>query len=467
MSELKTSEKNIIDNEKKEVQENKMGTLPVGKLLISMSLPIMISMIVQAMYNVVDSIFVSRIHEDALTAVSMAFPIQSLCVALGAGMGVGINALLSKSLGAKDQETVNKSAMNGIFMTFVNYIIFLILGLTVVRPFYAVQTDSEVIIEYGTQYLSVVCCFSFGMFFQFTFERLLQSTGRTFQTMITQSTGAIINIILDPIFIFGLFGVKAYGVRGAAIATVIGQIVAATFALFMNLKVNKEIQFSVRHFRPDMKIIGLIYKVGIPSIIMQSIGSLMVFCLNKILIVFSSTAVAVFGVYFKLQSFIFMPVFGLNNGLIPIIAYNFGAKKKKRMIDTIKCGIIIAFSIMTVGMFLFELVPNALLSMFDASENMMNMGKIALRTIAIHFPIAAICIVLGSTFQALGNAIYSMFVSIARQIVVLIPVAYFLASLGSVNYVWWCFPIAEIMSLTITLVFFAKMKRQEIDPIEG
>ena len=448
-----------------QAKENKMGTMPVGRLLISMSLPMMISMVVQALYNIVDSIFVSRINEDALTAVSMAFPIQTLCVALGAGLGVGINALLSKSLGAKDQEMVNKSALNGLFMTLANYVVFLVVGLTIVKPFYVIQTDSASIINYGVDYLSVICCFSFGMFFQFTFERLLQSTGRTFQTMITQSTGAIINIILDPIFIFGLFGVKAYGVRGAAIATVIGQIISAIFALIMNLKVNKEIQFSLKGFRPDIKIIGMIYKVGLPSIIMQSIGSVMVFCLNKILIMFSSTAVAVFGVYFKLQSFVFMPIFGLNNGLIPIMAYNYGAKKRSRMLKTIKCGLLIAFTIMTIGMIVFELIPATLLQMFDASDNMRAMGVIALRTIAIHFPVAAICIVLGSAFQALGNAVYSMVVSIARQLVVLIPVAYFLGKLGSVNYVWWCFPIAEVMSLTITLIFFTHMKKQIIDKI--
>lgn len=448
-----------------EVKENKMGTMPVGKLLVSMSLPMMISMVVQALYNIVDSIFVSRIHEDALTAVSMAFPLQSLCIALGAGMGVGVNALLSKSLGAKDQEMVNKSAMNGIFLTLVNYIVFLILGLTVVKPFYMIQTDSASIVEYGYEYLSVICCFSFGMFFQFIFERLLQSTGRTFQSMITQTTGAVINIILDPIFIFGLCGVKAYGVRGAAIATVIGQIAAAVLALILNLKVNKDIHFSLKGFKPDLSIIATIYKVGLPSIIMQSIGSLMVFCLNKILIVFSSTAVAVFGVYFKLQSFVFMPVFGLNNGIIPIIAYNYGARKRKRMVDTIKCAIVIAFSIMTVGSIVFMTMPTALLSMFDASENMMAMGTVALRTIAVHFPVAAVCIVLGSTFQALGHAVYSMCVSIARQIVVLIPAAYLLSLLGNVNYVWWCFPIAEIMSLSITLLFFFRMKRQVIDII--
>lgn len=445
--------------------ENKMGIMPVGKLLITMSLPMMISMVVQALYNVVDSVFVSRVSEDALTAVSMAFPLQSLCIALGAGMGVGVNALLSKSLGAKDKEMVNKSALNGLFMTFVNYLVLFVVGVSVVKPFYMIQTDSADIIQYGTDYLSVICCFSFGMFFQFTFERLLQSTGRTFQTMITQTVGAVTNIILDPIFIFGLFGVPAFGVKGAAIATVIGQIIAAVLALIMNIKVNTDIDFSLKGFKPDIKIIGMIYKVGLPSIIMQSIGSIMVFCLNKILIVFSSTAVAVFGVYFKLQSFVFMPVFGLNNGLIPIMAYNYGAKKKDRMIKTIKCGLLIAFSIMSVGMVVFELFPDAILALFEASDNMLAMGKVALRTIAIHFPVAAICIVLGSAFQALGNAVYSMFVSIARQLVVLIPVAYALSKLGNVNYVWWCFPIAEIMSLTITVIFFIKLKREVIDKI--
>lgn len=445
--------------------ENKMGIMPVGKLLITMSLPMMISMVVQALYNIVDSVFVSRVSEDALTAVSMAFPLQALCIALGAGMGVGVNALLSKSLGAKDNDMVNKSALNGLFMTFVSYLVLLIIGIFAVKPFYMIQTDSADIIQYGTDYLSVICCFSFGMFFQFTFERLLQSTGRTFQTMITQTVGAVTNIILDPIFIFGYFGVPAFGVKGAAIATVIGQIIAAVLALIMNIKVNTDIDFSLKGFKPDIKIIGMIYKVGLPSIIMQSIGSVMVFCLNKILIVFSSTAVAVFGVYFKLQSFVFMPVFGLNNGLIPIMAYNYGAKKKDRMIKTIKCGLLIAFSIMSIGMVVFELFPDAILALFEASDNMLAMGKVALRTIAIHFPIAAICIVLGSAFQALGNAVYSMFVSIARQLVVLIPVAYALSKLGNVNYVWWCFPIAEIMSLTITVIFFIKLKREVIDKI--
>lgn len=445
--------------------ENKMGIMPVGKLLITMSLPMMISMVVQALYNIVDSVFVSRVSEDALTAVSMAFPLQALCIALGAGMGVGVNALLSKSLGAKDNDMVNKSALNGLFMTFVSYLVLLVIGIFAVKPFYMIQTDSADIIQYGTDYLSVICCFSFGMFFQFTFERLLQSTGRTFQTMITQTVGAVTNIILDPIFIFGYFGVPAFGVKGAAIATVIGQIIAAVLALIMNIKVNTDIDFSLKGFKPDIKIIGMIYKVGLPSIIMQSIGSVMVFCLNKILIVFSSTAVAVFGVYFKLQSFVFMPVFGLNNGLIPIMAYNYGAKKKDRMIKTIKCGLLIAFSIMSVGMVVFELFPDAILALFEASDNMLAMGKVALRTIAIHFPIASICIVLGSAFQALGNAVYSMFVSIARQLVVLIPVAYALSKLGNVNYVWWCFPIAEIMSLTITVIFFIKLKREVIDKI--
>jgi len=448
-----------------ELKENKMGTMPVPKLLISMSLPMMISMLVQALYNIVDSIFVSRICEDALTAVSMAFPLQTICVALSVGTGVGINALLSKSLGAKDYDTVNKSAMNGLFITFICYIVFLIMGLTLVEPFYRVQTDSEAIIGYGCDYLSVVMCLSIGMFFQVTLERLLQSTGLTIYSMITQTTGAVINIILDPIFIFGLLGVKAYGVKGAAIATVIGQVVAATLALILNITKNKEIHFSLKGFRPDGQIIADIFKVGVPSIVMQSIGSVMVFCLNKILITFSSTAVAVFGVYFKLQSFVFMPIFGLNGGLIPVIAYNYGAGKRKRIIEAVKCALITAVSIMVVGAIVFELIPDKLLMLFEASDNMTSMGITALRIIAIHFPVAAVCIALGSTFQALGHAVYSMFVSIARQIVVLIPVAYFLAKLGNVAYVWWCFPIAEIMSLTITIVFFRKLYNNVIKKV--
>ena len=447
------------------IEENKMGIQPINKLLLGMSLPIMASMLVQALYNVVDSIFVSRISENALTAVSLAFPIQSIMIALGGGMGVGVNAILSKALGEKDYESVNKSAMNGIFLSLINFVIFILVGLFVVRPFYVSQTSDAEIITYGVDYLTIVCCMSFGIYFQFIFERLLQSTGRTICTMITQTTGAIINLILDPIFIFGLFGMPVMGVKGAALATVIGQIVAAIFAFILNIRVNKEIQLRFRGFRPDKEIIGKIYSVGLPSIIMQSIGSAMVYGLNKILIAFSSTATAVFGVYFKLQSFIFMPVFGLNNGMVPILAFNYGARKRERMVDTIKYSVIYALIIMTAGTLAFWLFTDKLLLLFAASDHMMSMGIPALRIISIHFPIAAFCIIIGSVFQALGRAVYSMINSIMRQVVVLLPVAYLLSLTGEVNNVWWSFPIAELMSFTVTTLFLIKINKDIISKV--
>ncbi len=447
------------------IEENKMGIQPINKLLLGMSLPIMASMLVQALYNVVDSIFVSRISENALTAVSLAFPIQSIMIALGGGMGVGVNAILSKALGEKDYESVNKSAMNGIFLSLINYVIFILVGLFVVRPFYVSQTSDAEIITYGVDYLTIVCCMSFGIYFQFIFERLLQSTGRTICTMITQTTGAIINLILDPIFIFGMFGMPVMGVKGAALATVIGQIVAAIFAFILNIRVNKEIQLRFRGFRPDKEIIGKIYSIGLPSIIMQSIGSVMVYGLNKILIAFSSTATAVFGVYFKLQSFIFMPVFGLNNGMVPILAFNYGAKKRERMVDTIKYSVIYALIIMTAGTLAFWLFTDKLLLLFAASDHMMSMGIPALRIISIHFPIAAFCIIIGSVFQALGRAVYSMINSIMRQVVVLLPVAYLLSLTGEVNNVWWSFPIAELMSFTVTTLFLIKINKDIISKV--
>jgi len=447
------------------IEENKMGIQPINKLLLGMSLPIMASMLVQALYNVVDSIFVSRISENALTAVSLAFPIQSIMIALGGGMGVGVNAILSKALGEKDYESVNKSAMNGIFLSLINFVIFILVGLFVVRSFYVSQTSDAEIITYGVDYLTIVCCMSFGIYFQFIFERLLQSTGRTICTMITQTTGAIINLILDPIFIFGMFGMPVMGVKGAALATVIGQIVAAIFAFILNIRVNKEIQLRFRGFRPDKEIIGKIYSIGLPSIIMQSIGSVMVYGLNKILIAFSSTATAVFGVYFKLQSFIFMPVFGLNNGMVPILAFNYGAKKRERMVDTIKYSVIYALIIMTAGTLAFWLFTDKLLLLFAASDHMMSMGIPALRIISIHFPIAAFCIIIGSVFQALGRAVYSMINSIMRQVVVLLPVAYLLSLTGEVNNVWWSFPIAELMSFTVTTLFLIKINKDIISKV--
>lgn len=454
-----------MEKEIKQTKENIMGTMPINDLVIKLSLPMMVSMLVQALYNVVDSIFVAKISEDALTAVSMAFPIQSLSIALSVGSGIGVNAILSKSLGEKNQKNVNKSAMMGIFLTFFNYFIMLMVGIFVVRPFYRFQTTSESIINYGIDYMTVVCCVSFGIFFQVIFERLLQSTGKTFYAMITQTTGAVINLILDPILIFGLLGMPKLGVKGAAIATVIGQCIAACLALYINITKNHEIELKISELKPDFSMIANIYRVGLPSIVMQSIGSLMVFCMNKILIGFTSTAVAVFGVYFKLQSFIFMPVFGLNNGMVPIVAFNYGARNKKRLTDTIKFSAKIAVAIMAAGTIIFEVATKPLLLLFSASPEMLDMGTVSLRVIAVHFPIAAVCIVLGSVFQALGRSMYSMFVSIARQIVVLIPAAYILASFGNVNLVWWAFPIAEGMSLAMSLFFINKLNKEVINKI--
>lgn len=446
-------------------EENKMGVMPVGRLLVSMSVPMMLSMLVQALYNIVDSIFVARVSENALTAVSLAFPMQTLMVALAGGTGVGVNALLSKSLGEKNQKQVNDAARNGVFLAAISYLVFLIVGLFIVKPFYFAQTDDTEIITYGIDYLTVVCCFSFGSFAQFIFERLLQSTGKTFYTMITQLVGAVINLILDPIMIFGLFGFPRLEAAGAAIATVIGQIAAGTLACILNIRKNHEIHLNFKGFRPSAHIIGIIYKVGVPSIIMQSIGSVMTFCMNQILIAFTTTATAVFGVYFKLQSFIFMPVFGLNNGMVPIIAYNYGAKRKDRMMKTYRLSIVIAVAIMLIGTLVFLAIPDKLFLLFDASEHMLSMGIPALRIICLSFPVAAYCIVTGSLFQALGNAVYSMLNSICRQLLVLLPVAYLLAQLGNVNYVWWSFPIAEISSATLTTIFLLRLKRQVINKI--
>lgn len=439
-------------------EENKMGTMPVGKLIFNMSLPMMVSMLVQALYNIVDSIFVAKLSENALTAVSLAFPLQTLLIAVGAGTGVGMNALLSKSLGEKNFKKANDTAANAAVLYILSYILFLILGFSVVKPFYLSQignADVE-IMEMGIEYLSTVMIFSFGLFTQFFFERLLTSTGRTIFSMTSQLTGAVTNIILDPILIFGLFGAPKMGVTGAAIATVIGQCVAGIVAAACNHKYNHDVKLSFKGFKPDLKIIGTIYAVGVPSIIMQSIGSIMTYCMNRILIEFSSTATAVFGVYFKLQSFFFMPVFGLNNGITPIIAYNYGAKQRKRMIHTIKLSMAVAFCLTFVGFIAFEAIPQVLLGMFNSSQQLLEIGIPALRIIGIHFLIAWFCIVAGTVFQALGKAVFSMIVSIMRQLFVLVPAAYILAKVGGLHAVWWSFPIAEIISLAVSLTFLIR-----------
>lgn len=447
------------------VMTNKMGTMPMNRLLLSMALPMMVSMLVQALYNIVDSVFVSMINENALTAVSLAFPIQSLMIALSTGTGVGVNAVLSRSLGERDQENVNKAAENGVFLAIMSYVVFLIVGVLIAKPFYLSQTKDQEIVSYGVTYLTIVCICSIGMFTQMTFEKLLQSTGRTMYTMITQSLGAVINIIFDPILIFGLFGFPKMGVAGAAAATVFGQIVAAGLAIIFNLKVNKDIHLNFRKFRPEKKMIGRIYAVGIPSIIMQAIGSVMTYGMNLILIQFTSTATAVFGVYFKVQSFVFMPVFGLNNGMVPIVAYNYGAGNRKRVKHVAKLSIIYAVSIMMVGLLVFQIFPDKLLAMFNASEHMLTIGVPALRIISLSFMFAGFCIVIGSVFQALGNGVYSLAVSVARQLLVLLPAAYLLSLTGKVENVWWAFPIAELMSLTVTLFFYARINKKIISKI--
>ena len=448
-------------------KENKMGYMPVPRLLFTMSMPMVISMLVQALYNVVDSVFVARISENALTAVSMAFPVQNLMIAVSVGTGVGINALLSRSLGEKQFRQADRAARNGLFLGLVTYLAFAVFGLAGSRLFFTSQTSDPELIAYGTQYVFTVTVFSFGICLAVVGERLLQSTGRTIYNMITQGLGAIINIILDPILIFGLWGFPRMEVLGAAVATVVGQICGMALSLFFNVRKNQEINLNMKGFRPDWATIRKIYEVGLPSIIMQSIGSVMVFGVNKILMMFTSTAVSVFGVYFKLQSFIFMPVFGLNNGMVPIIAYNYGARRKKRITETVKLSIGAAVAVMLAGLAVFQLRAEALLEIFDASPDMLSIGVPALRTISLSFLFAGYCIVVGSVFQALGNGVYSLAVSVARQILVILPVAYVFARLWGLNAVWWSIPIAEIVSAVMSTVLLRRIYRLRLAPLEA
>lgn len=458
-----------------QIKENKMGIMPVNKLVLNMSLPMILSMLMQACYNIVDSIFVARIEDvgsmanagtSALVAVGMAFPFQTLLIAFGTGTGVGMNAVLSKALGEKDYKLVNKTAVNGLFLAICNALLFFIIGAFFARPLIASQGGEGLALEYGTQYLSIVCMGSIGIYLQFVFERMLQSTGHTVASMVIQMIGAAINIVLDPILIFGLFGFPELKVAGAAYATIIGQIVAAICAIFINKKRNHEVKLSIKGFRPDFAIIGKIYSVGLPSIIMQSIGSVMTYLFNKILTGLNIDSVAVFTVYFKLQSFFFMPLFGLNNGMIPIIAFNYGARKKARLLKTVKICLVYAFGMMFLGFLAFELIPDKLLLLFDTKdESLLTLGVPALRIIGTHFLAAWFCIIVGSVFQALGNGVYSLIVSVARQLVVLIPVAYLLAELGGLSLIWWSFPIAEVMSLICSAFFFYRINKQVISKI--
>ena len=448
--------------------ENKLGVMPIKKLIWNMSLPIIVSMLVQALYNIVDSVFVSWVSEASLTAVSLAFPAQNLMISLAAGTAVGVNALMGRALGAKKQQQADAVAMNGLFLALVGFAVCAVLGLTLSDFFFRSQTDVEEIVQMGNQYLMIVMGCSAGAFGQMMLERLLQGTGHSILSMYTQGAGAIINIILDPIFIF----VFDMGVAGAAVATVIGQICACIFALVLNIKKNPEIRLVFRGFRPNWRIIGRIYAIGLPSVVMMAIGSVMTFLMNKILITYHSareTAATAFGIYFKLNSFVFMPVFGLNNGVVPIIAYNYGAQQRTRMIETIKRSTLYASCIMIIGMALFQIFPATLLKIFKATDTMMSVGVPALRIISLSFCLAGACIALGGCFQALGKSVYSLVVSFIRQLVLLIPVAFVLAqighSMGNDNLVWWCYPIAEVFSLGVSLLCYRRLYRTLISKL--
>ena len=442
------------------IQENKMGYMPENRLLLSMAIPMMISMLVQALYNVVDSIFVARLSEDALTAVSVAFPLQNIMISVSVGFGVGINALLSRALGQKNLQRANDVAVQGLILEMLSCLAMVLVGLFGVEAFMRSQTDIEEIVQYGVTYLRICMTLSLGVFIQVTFERYLQATGRTIYSMVIQLTGAVINIIFDPILIFGLLGFPKMGIAGAAAATVFGQFVGAIIAIVLNRRKNPEIKLRLPQARPDFRLQGEICKISIPSIVMASIGSLTTYIMDVILFRFSSTAVAVYGAYFKLQSFIFMPVFGLNNGMVPIVAYNYGAQKPERIHKTFRIAMAYAFGIMMTGFLLFQIFPTLLLTLFDASPDMMTIGVPALRRISLSFVFAGICIISSSTCQALGYSIYGMFISFARQIVVLIPCAFLLSRTGVLANVWLAFPIAEVMSLVMSLFFLRTALRK-------
>ena len=459
---LRIKESNMQNNT---LRENKMGVMPVGKLLVNMALPMIISMLVQALYNVIDSIYVSQVSESAVTALSLAFPVQNLQIGFAVGIGVGVNSLLSKSLGQRNQEAANRAAGNGIFLMLIVTVGFVLFGLFGVRPYYEMQSTVTETVEGGISYTAICCIGTLGVFMGILCERLLQATGRTMHTMITQSTGAIVNIILDPILIHGWLGLPAMGITGAAIATVIGQWTSGLLALYFNIRFNSDLHLNVKYLKPEASTIGQILTVGVPSIIMNGIGSFMNFSMNQILQGFSETATSVFGIYFKIQSFFFMPLFGINNATISIIAFNYGARRPDRIVKTLKISVGAALVLMFTGLAVFQLAPDLLLNLFNPSEDFLRMGRVALRTISWSFPIAAVCISLSSCFQALGNGIYSTITSICRQMLVLLPVAYLLSLSGDVNKVWLAYPIAELASGTVTAILFTRIFRQKIKPL--
>ena len=447
------------------VKENKMGVMPVGKLLVNMALPMIISMLVQALYNIVDSVYVSQVSESAVTALSLAFPVQNMQIGFAVGIGVGVNALLSQSLGRKDQQTANQAAGQGFFLMLVATGLFMLFGIFGVGPYYAMQSTVAETVEGGIAYTRICCLLTIGVFIQVLTERLLQATGRATQTMLIQLTGAVINIILDPVFIHGWLGFPKMGIAGAAVATVIGQCTGACLGLYMNLRYNPDVQLGLSYMKPDWKVIAPILSVGVPSIVMNGIGSVMTFGINQILQGFNELATGVFGIYFKLQSFFFMPLFGINGATISIIAYNYGARRPRRIVHTLKLATAVAVGIMLTGFGIFQLFPQMLLDIFNPSEAFLAIGIQALRILCIPFPVAAVCIILGASFQALGNGIYSTIVSLCRQLLVLLPVAYLLSLTGDVGNVWWAFPIAEVVSALVTGVLFVRIYRQKVKPL--
>lgn len=450
-----------------EQKENKMGVMPVRKLLVSMSLPMVISMFVQAMYNLIDSVFVAQINQDALTAVNMAFPMQSLMIAFQTGLGVGMNALVSRLLGEKKPKEAGKAAIHGLILTLVNYLVFLTVGLTLTRTFYELQSINPAVVEYGREYLSIVCVFGFGLFFQICFERFLQSTGKTVYSMIMQGVGAFINIFLDPVFIFGIpsLGIPAMGVKGAAIATVLGQCIGCTLGAILHFAKNRELKLDFKSFEIDFSTIRKIYAVGVPSILMSALVSVMTYAMNIILKAYEETAATAFGVYFKLQSFVVMPVFGMNNGIVPIIAYNYGAGKGERIVKTIKLGVCYAVVVMLVGLALFQIFPGFFLGFFKPDENLLRVGIPALRTLSLSFVFAGASIVMTSAFQALGSGVRSLFVFIVRLLVPTLPLAWLLGKLGGITALWFALPICDLLGLILASVFMRKTYLKTIKPM--
>lgn len=449
------------------LKENKMGTMPLGKLLINMAVPMVLAMLVQALYNVVDSLYVSRISESAVTALSLAFPVQNIQIGFATGIGVGVNSVLSKSLGENNRENANRAAGNGMVLVGIVAVAFILFGAFATRPFFAVQSSVQETVDGGVDYLSICCMLSLGVFVEVLGERLLQASGRTAYTLVTQGTGAVANILLDPVFIFGFepLGIPAMGLAGAAVATVIGQWLAGILAIIFNIKCNPDVQFGLKYFKVKKETMKPILTVGIPSVIMVAIGSVMNFSMNQILQGFSETATGVFGIYFKLQSFFFMPLFALNNATISIMAFNYGARNPKRIMGTLKRAAVTAITIMILGLLAFQLLPDLLLGMFNPSDEFLRIGRQALRTISWSFPLAAIGISVSASFQALGDGIYSTITSLCRQMLVLLPAAYLLSLSGEVTRVWWAYPIAEVVSTVVVLLLFARIYRQKIKPL--